>query len=144
MQDSVRLTCLSCGQANRVPVAKFDAGPKCPKCAKPLVGGDVVPLGIKLHDIATQKDGLPLVVDYWAPWCGPCRMMASAFAAAAKAVQYKARFAKIDTEQFPALSQRLEIRGIPLLILYANGHEVARLSGARPEADIKAFVMQYI
>lgn len=144
MSDTVRLTCLSCGQGNRVPVAKFSAGPKCAKCTKPLVGGDVAPIGVKLHDIATQKDELPLIVDYWAPWCGPCRMMAPAFAAAAKTMQSKARFAKIDTEQFPAVSERLQIRGIPLLILYGNGKEVARLSGARPASDIEAFVKQHL
>jgi thioredoxin 2 len=71
-------------------------------------------------------------------------MMAPEFAKAAKALQFKARFAKIDTEQFPAVSQRLQIRGIPLLILYAKGKEVARLSGARPAADIEAFVRQHL
>lgn len=144
MQDAVRLTCLSCGQANRVPFAKLDAGPKCAKCGVALVGGDVVSFGVRLHDKATQKDDLPLIVDYWAPWCGPCKMMAPEFAKAAKALQFKARFAKIDTEQFPAVSQRLQIRGIPLLILYAKGKEVSRLSGARPAADIEAFVRQHL
>jgi thioredoxin 2 len=101
-------------------------------------------IGERLHDKATQADDLPLIIDYWAPWCGPCRMMAPEFAHAAKTLQAKARFTKIDTEQFPAISQRLQIKGIPLLILYAKSKEVARLAGSRPSADIEAFVRQHL
>ncbi|SLN67335.1 Thioredoxin-2 [Roseovarius gaetbuli] len=140
MNDVVRLTCLACGQANRVPVAKLDAGPKCAKCGTPLAAGDVTAFDARVHDKATQTDELPLIVDYWAPWCGPCRMMAPEFSKAASALQGKARFAKIDTEQFPQISQRLQIRGIPLLILYHRGAEIGRLSGARPAAEIEDFV----
>jgi thioredoxin 2 len=97
-----------------------------------------------LHDKAVRTDELPLIVDYWAPWCGPCKMMAPEFAKAADTLRTNSRFAKIDTEQFPAVSQRLQIRGIPLLILYAKGREVARLSGARPAQDIADFVRQHL
>ena len=144
MQDAIKLTCLSCGQANRFPFAKLEAGPKCAKCGVLLIGGDVTALDDLQHDKATRADDLPLIVDYWAPWCGPCRTMAPEFAAAAKALRLSTRFAKIDTEQFPTISQRLQIRGIPLLILYAKGKEVARLSGARPAAGIESFVRQHL
>jgi len=144
MQEAIKLACLSCGQANRFPAAKLEAGPKCAKCGVLLVGGDVAALDDRQHDKATRADDLPLIVDYWAPWCGPCKTMAPEFAAAAKALQALARFAKIDTEQFPTISQRLQIRGIPLLILYAKGNEIARLSGARPASDIEAFVRQHL
>lgn len=144
MQDAARLTCLICGQANRVPVAKLDAGPKCATCGAKLAGGDVAALDLEVHDKATRGDGLALIVDYWAPWCGPCRTMAPEFAKAATALRTRARFAKIDTEHFPALSQRLQIKGIPLLILYAKGRELARLSGARPATEIEAFVRQHL
>jgi len=137
---NVRLTCLTCGQANRVPGAKLGSGPKCGVCGKPLVGGRVSEMDIATHDKATAHDGLPLLVDYWAPWCGPCRQMAPEFAKAAERLAGKARFGKVNTEEFPALSQRLDIRGIPLLILWKNGRPVARLPGARPAADIAAFV----
>ena len=144
MSEGVRLTCLACGQANRVPVAKLGAGPKCAKCAVPLAAGDVTEMDIGIHEKATRTDGLPLIVDYWAPWCGPCRMMAPEFSKAAHKLQGKARFAKIDTEQFPQISLRLQIRGIPLLILYDGGSETARLPGARPAADIEDFVRQHL
>jgi len=144
MTDMARLTCLSCGQANRVPLARLKAGPKCAKCAAPLADGKVAAMDVTIHDKATRNDAIPLIVDYWAPWCGPCKMMAPAFAEAAQDLQFKARFGKIDTEKFPVVSERLQIRGIPLLILYKNGGEVDRLSGARPAADITAFVRAHL
>jgi thioredoxin 2 len=127
MTDMARLTCLSCGQANRVPLARLKAGPKCAKCAAPLADGKVTAMDVTIHDKATQN-----------------KMMAPAFAQAAQDLQFKARFGKIDTEQFTAVSQRLEIRGIPLLILYVKGREIGRLSGARPAADITAFVRGHL
>lgn len=143
-QDAARLTCLSCGQANRVPLAKIGAGPKCAICGAKLASGDVAAFDLEAHDKATRSDDLPLIVDYWAPWCGPCKMMAPEYAKAATTLRSKARFAKIDTEQFPSVSQRLKIKGIPLLILYAKGREVARLPGARPAKEIEAFVREHL
>lgn len=142
MADAVKIVCTVCDQTNRVPVEKLASGPKCGTCGEALVAPKVAELSLKTHDKATRTDELPLVVDYWAPWCGPCRMMAPEFAKAARTLNGSARFAKINTEDFPAASQRLGIRGIPLLILWKNGREVARLSGARPAADIEAFVRQ--
>ena len=144
MQDTAKLTCLSCGQVNRVPTSRLDAGPKCAKCGTPMVDGHVAEIDMSVHDKATQADDLPLIVDYWAPWCGPCKTMAPEFASAATTLRIKARFAKIDTEQHVSVSQRLGIRGIPLLILYTKGHEVARLPGARPAAEIVDFVKQHL
>jgi thioredoxin 2 len=142
LNETVNLTCLGCGQVNRAPKGKLAAGPKCAKCSASLAGGDVAALDMRLHDKATATDGVPLIIDYWAPWCGPCRTMAPEFAKAAVALRGTARFAKIDTEQFPQVSQRLNIRGIPLLILYTGGREVSRLTGARPASDIAGFVRQ--
>ncbi|WP_346911784.1 thioredoxin TrxC [uncultured Roseibium sp.] len=142
MQDAVKITCAACGQTNRVPVAKLTSGPKCGICGEALASGKVAELDQQAHDKATKTDELPIVVDYWAPWCGPCRMMAPEFAKAAKALNPHVRFAKINTEDFPRVSQKLGIRGIPLLILWHKGREVARLAGARPARDIEAFVRQ--
>ncbi|WP_127903064.1 thioredoxin TrxC [Solirhodobacter olei] len=144
MAEAVRLTCPECGQANRVPVGKLSAGPKCGVCGAKLADGAVGTFDMTTLSKAVKGDDLPLIVDFWAPWCGPCRMMAPEFARAGKALAGRARFAKIDTERHPQASQSFGIRGIPLLILFHRGREVARLSGARPAAEIERFVREHV
>ena len=144
MTDAVRLTCATCGQANRLPLDRLASGPRCGSCGEPLADGRVHELDQLSHDKAVRRDELPLLVDYWAPWCGPCRMMAPEFAKAAKALAPRVRLAKLNTEDHPTIAARAGIRGIPALILYRKGREVARLAGARPAADIVAFVNQHL
>jgi len=138
--DALTLTCLACGKGNRLPADRLAAGPKCGACGTPLADGRVAEMDLATLERALQGDGVPLIVDLWAPWCGPCRMMAPEFAAAARTLSPAVRFGKIDTERHPDAAARFAVRGIPLLILFAGGREIGRLSGARPAADIAAFV----
>ena len=138
--DPVKLVCLTCGQANRLPAARLAETPRCGSCGDPLIADKPAELDARTHDKAIRSDDLPILVDYWAPWCGPCRMMAPEFAKAARSLGPTARLAKLNTEDHPDIAQRARIQGIPALVLYRRGREVARLAGARPAADIVAFV----
>ena len=140
--EAVKLTCATCGQANRVPLARLAEGPKCGTCGGALADGRVAELDAATHDKVTRGDGLPVLVDYWAPWCGPCRAMAPEFAKAAAALKGEARLMKLNTDDHQTVAARAGIRGIPALILYARGREVARLAGVRPAAEIVAFLRQ--
>lgn len=144
MSDQVKLCCATCHQMNRVPKDRLASGPRCGSCGDPLVDGRVIELDKTAHDKATAKDDLPLLVDYWAPWCGPCRMMAPEFAKAAQALKGQARLAKLNTEENPAIAARARIQGIPALVLYRSGRELARLAGARPARDIESFVRSHL
>lgn len=140
MAKADKLTCLDCGAVNRVPAEKLGAGPKCGVCGAKLTAGKVTELDPKTLTKATHSDDVPLVVDFWAPWCGPCRMMAPEFAKTAQKMAPNVRFAKINTEQYPAVSQAHGIRGIPLLIVFRGGKEIARQAGAMPAAQIENFL----
>ena len=139
MAEGLRVTCLECGQANKVPADRLTAGPKCGICGAGLMTGKVSAVDPEVLAKA-ERDDVALLVDFWAPWCGPCRQMAPQFQTAAGMLAGQARLAKIDTQAHPSVAQRHRIQGIPAFILFHKGREVARAAGARPAADLVAFV----
>ncbi|MFC4667248.1 thioredoxin family protein [Seohaeicola nanhaiensis] len=133
---AVKLTCPDCEQGNRLPIEKLGANPRCGTCGAPLMWDKPKEVSLAWLQKAQARDEVPLVVDFWAAWCGPCRMMAPEFAKAASALKGRARFVKLDTEAHPQAGSRYGIRGIPLLATFKGGRETARQAGAMPAAGI--------
>lgn len=135
-----KLTCLDCGQINRVPAEKLGAGPKCGTCGTPLMPGKAVEVDAATLARAAKADDVPLVVDFWAPWCGPCRMMAPEFSKAAGQLRGEARLVKLNTEDHQAAGTKYGIRGIPTMVAFQSGREARRQSGAMPAGQIVNWV----
>jgi len=125
---------------NRVPNDKLAYGPKCGKCGQGLFGHSPQDLNAANYQKVITRNDIPVVVDFWAPWCGPCKAMAPAYEQAAKELEPRVRLAKLNTEQEPSIGSGLAIRGIPTLIVFAGGKEVARQSGAMPQGEIIRWV----
>ncbi|MDQ7743664.1 thioredoxin TrxC [Hydrogenophaga pseudoflava] len=134
--EALHVVCPHCHTTNRVAPADLSATPDCGKCHRPLFDGHPVALDESAFEKHIARSQLPVLVDFWAPWCGPCRMMAPQFEAAAKQLEPHVRLAKVNTEEAQALGARLNIRSIPTLALFVNGREVARQPGAMGAADI--------
>ncbi len=144
MNDSLHIVCPHCDGINRVPQAKLSAGPKCGVCHKPLFSGEPLALDSARFQRHLGKGDLPVLVDFWAAWCGPCKMMAPVFAQAARQLEPQVRLIKINSEEEQPLSSRLGIRSIPTLILYKNGQEAARMSGALDLGNLLAWTRQHL
>jgi len=139
---TVNISCRECASTNRIPAARLSDKPICGKCKETLFNGK--PLDLTAANVATtlHHNQVPVLVDCWAPWCGPCRSFAPTFEQAARELEPKLRLAKLNTEQEQSVASRWQIRSIPTLILFTDGKESARISGALSLSQLKQWVAE--
>jgi thioredoxin 2 len=138
----LHIVCPHCDAVNRVPADKLKSGPTCGKCQKDLFTGQPIDLDSARFDKHITRSDIPVLVDFWAPWCGPCRSMAPSYAQAAQRLEPEFRLVKLDTEQAQDLAGRYAIRSIPTLALFRHGREVARQPGATDMTGIMAWARE--
>ncbi len=142
--ESLHVVCPHCLSTNRVLRARLESAPRCGSCKEALLPTYPIELTTAGFDRHVASDDLPLIVDFWAAWCAPCRMMAPAFTQAAAQLKLKARLAKLDTEAEPDIAGRYGIRSIPTLIAFSNGREIARQSGALDLASLLSWISMHV
>ena len=144
MTDTLHAVCVSCRATNRVPRDRAGKEINCGKCHQPLWGGAPESVDAAGFEAQFNNSDVPVVVDFWAPWCGPCRMMAPAFEQASKTLGSSARLIKVNTDEEQALGSRFGIRSIPTLAVFLRGREIARQAGAMPAGDLVRWVQSVL
>ncbi|RTZ58910.1 MAG: thiol reductase thioredoxin [Gammaproteobacteria bacterium] len=143
MAESKHIVCPHCDSVNRIPADKLTANPKCGRCKQALFTGEPVALSSASFDKHITRNDIPVIVDFWAQWCGPCKMMAPAFAQAAAELEPHIRLAKVDTEQAQDIAARFNIRSIPTLAVFRNGQEITRQAGAMDARSLIQWARQF-
>jgi thioredoxin 2 len=142
--NNSHLVCAHCGAVNRIPTERLRDRPKCGQCKQALFSGKPVELGTSQFNKFVSRNDVPVVVDFWAQWCGPCKMMAPVFAETASRMEPQVRFAKVDTEREQALAAQFGIRSIPTLAIFSHGREIARQAGAMDARMLENWIRQYL
>ena len=144
MSNALHIVCPHCDGVNRVPAEKLSQNPKCGKCHQPLFPGHPLSLDQNRFERHIGRSDIPVLVDFWAPWCGPCKMMAPAFEQAAAQLGPQVRLVKVNTEENQNLAARFGIRSIPTLALFKGGREVDRVAGAMDVRNLVAWTRQHL